>query len=155
MRRQALGVLRILAERALPLDLIELLQQARLSFAADVVRDSVAADLHAFMLERLRNYLRERGFAPDEVDSVVSQNPTRIDLVVPRLNAVQAFRRLPEAEALAAANKRIRNILKKTEVRRRGAGSSPAPGARREELARRHRATAAGSALAGGERGLH
>ena len=123
LRRQALGVLRILAERALPLDLIELLQQARLNFATDVVRDSVAADLHAFMLERLRNYLRERGFAPDEVDSVVSQSPTRIDLVVPRLNAVQAFRKLPEAEALAAANKRIRNILKKTEV----AGGEPDP----------------------------
>jgi glycyl-tRNA synthetase beta chain len=121
LRRQALGVLRILAERALPLDLIELLQQTRLNFATDVVRNSVAADLHAFMLERLRNYLRERGFAPDEVDSVVSQSPTRIDLVVPRLNAVQSFRKLPEAEALAAANKRIRNILKKTEV----AGGEP------------------------------
>lgn len=116
LRRQALGVLRILAERALPLDLIELLQLARLSFATDVVRDSVAADLHAFMLERLRNYLRERGFALDEIDSVVGQGPTRIDLVVPRLKAVQAFRTLPEAESLAAANKRIRNILKKTEV---------------------------------------
>ncbi len=92
LRRQALGVLRILAERALPLDLMELLQLAKLSFAPDVLRDSVAADLHAFMLERLRSYLRERGFALDEIDSVVGQNPTRIDLVVPRLKAVQAFR---------------------------------------------------------------
>jgi glycyl-tRNA synthetase beta chain len=116
LRRQALGVLRILAERALPLDLVELLQLARLQFATGVVRDSVAADLHGFMLERLRNYLRERGFAQDEVEAVVGQNPTRIDLVVPRLKAVQAFRAMPEAEALAAANKRIRNILKKTEV---------------------------------------
>jgi glycyl-tRNA synthetase beta chain len=115
LRRQALGVLRILAERALPLDLIELLHLARLDFATDVVRDSVAADLHAFMLERLRNYLRESGFALDEIDSVVGQSPTRIDLVVPRLKAVQAFRMLPEAESLAAANKRIRNILKKAE----------------------------------------
>ena len=103
LRRQALGVLRILSERALPLDLIELLQlrQAQLRDRA-CVRDSVAADLHAFMLERLRSYLRERGFALDEVDSVLGQNPTRIDLVVPRLEAVQAFRALPEAEASPA-----------------------------------------------------
>jgi glycyl-tRNA synthetase beta chain len=116
LRRQALGVLRMLSEHSLPLDLVELLQLAKLNFATGVVRDSVAADLHGFMLERLRNYLREGGFALDEIDAVVGQNPTRIDLVVPRLKAVQAFRRLPEAEALAAANKRIRNILKKTEV---------------------------------------
>jgi glycyl-tRNA synthetase beta chain len=116
LRRQALGVLRILSERALPLDLVELLQLARLNFAAGVVRDSVAADLHGFMLERLRNYLRERGHPLDEIEAVVGQDPTRIDLVVPKLNAVQAFRALPEALALAAANKRIRNLLKKTEV---------------------------------------
>jgi glycyl-tRNA synthetase beta chain len=118
LRRQALGVLRILSERELPLDLLELLQLAKLSFVTGVVADSVAAELHGFMLERLRNYLRERGFAPDEIDAVVGQNPTRIDLVVPRLQAVQAFRALPEAEALASANKRIRNILKKTTVGR-------------------------------------
>jgi glycyl-tRNA synthetase beta chain len=120
LRRQALGVLRILAEhdhgRGLPLDLIELLQLARLAFAPGVVADSVAADLHGFMLERLRNYLREQGYAADEIDAVVTQSPTRIDLVVPRLKAVQAFRVLPEAQALASANKRIRNILKKTTV---------------------------------------
>jgi glycyl-tRNA synthetase beta chain len=116
LRRQALGVLRILCERTLPLDLVELLQLARLNFAAGTVRDSVAADLHGFMLERLRNYLREHGHPLDEIDAVVGQNPTRIDLVVPKLNAVQAFRALPEAQALAAANKRIRNLLKKTEV---------------------------------------
>jgi glycyl-tRNA synthetase beta chain len=116
LRRQALGVLRILSEKALPLDLLELLQLAKLNFAPGVVRDNVAADLHAFMLERLRNYLRERGFAQDEIDAVVSQNPTRIDQVVPRLEAVQKFRALPEAESLASANKRVRNILKKTTV---------------------------------------
>jgi glycyl-tRNA synthetase beta chain len=139
LRRQALGVLRVLAERALPLDLIELLQLARLSFATDVVRDSVAADLHAFMLERLRNYLRERGFALDEIDSVVGQSPTRIDLVIPRLKAVQAFRALPEAESLAAANKRIRNILKKTEV----AGMDPDPALLQEPAEKNlHAATA-------------
>jgi glycyl-tRNA synthetase beta chain len=118
LRRQALGVLRILSERSLALDLVELLQVAKLGFAPGVLHDSVAQDLHAFMLDRLRSYLREQGFAPDEIDSVVSQNPTRIDLVVPRLKAVQTFRTLPEAESLASANKRIRNILKKTTVTR-------------------------------------
>jgi glycyl-tRNA synthetase beta chain len=116
LRRQALGVLRILSEKSLRLDLVELLQLCQLGFPTGVLHDSVSIDLHAFMLERLRNYLRERGFAPDEVEAVVSQNPTRIDQVIPRLEAVQAFRALPEAESLASANKRIRNILKKTTV---------------------------------------
>jgi glycyl-tRNA synthetase beta chain len=116
LRRQALGVLRLLSEVALPLDLMELLQLAKLSFPTGVLHDSVAVDLHGFVLERLRNYLRERGFAPDEIEAVVSQNPTRIDQVVPRLEAVRSFRKLPEAESLASANKRIRNILKKTTI---------------------------------------
>jgi glycyl-tRNA synthetase beta chain len=116
LRRQALGVLRILSENSLPLDLVELLSLAKLTFAAGVVHDSVAVDLHGFMLERLRGYLRERGFAQDEIEAVVSQNPTRIDQVVPRLEAVRVFRAMPEAESLASANKRIRNILRKTTV---------------------------------------
>lgn len=115
LRRHALGVLRILAEKQLPLDLLQLLQVARSYYAREIVADSVAADLHVFMLERLRGYLREKAFAPDEIESVVSQNPTRIDLVLPRLDAVREFRRLPEAQSLAAANKRIRNILKKAQ----------------------------------------
>jgi len=116
LRRQALGVLRILSERSLPLTLDRLLNLAKLGFAPGVLKDSVTVDLHAFILERLRSYLRERGFAPDEIDAVVSQNPTRIDQVVPRLEAVQAFRAMPEAQSLSSANKRIRNILKKTTV---------------------------------------
>src|SRR4051812_24816081 len=132
LRRQALGILRILSERALPLDLLELLHLARLSFASGVLSDSVAVDLHPFMLDRLRNYLREGGFAQDEIDAVVSQNPTRIDQVLPKLQAVQAFRAMPEAESLAAANKRIRNILKKTSV----AQSPPDPAVFRETAER-------------------
>jgi len=116
LRRQALGVLRILTERELPLDLRELLQLAKLGFAPGVIADSVDADLHGFMLDRLRGYLRERGFAADEIEAVLGQQPTRIDQVVPRLEAVRAFRSLPEAQSLAGANKRIRNILKKTTV---------------------------------------
>jgi len=114
LRRHALGVLRILIETPLALPLDALLQLSKDSFTAGKLSGSVVADVHGFMLERLRGYLRERDFSPDEIEAVVCQNPTRIDLVIPRLEAVCAFRKLPEAAALAAANKRIQNILKKT-----------------------------------------
>jgi glycyl-tRNA synthetase beta chain len=80
-----------------------------------MLSDSVAVDLHLFMLDRLRSYLREHEFSPDEIESVLSQSPTRIDLVMPRMAAVREFRRLPEAESLSSANKRIRNLLKKAQ----------------------------------------
>ena len=114
LRRHALGVLRILIETPLALPLDMLLQLSKDSFTAEKLSGNIVADVHGFMLERLRGYLRERDFSPDEIESVVCQNPTRIDLVIPRLDAVCAFRKLPEAAALAAANKRIQNILKKT-----------------------------------------
>ncbi|MCE9550928.1 MAG: glycine--tRNA ligase subunit beta [Betaproteobacteria bacterium] len=116
LRRHALGVLRILIETPLALPLDTLLQLSKDSFTAEKLSGSVVADVHGFMLERLRGYLRERDFSPDEIEAVVCQNPTRIDLVIPRLEAVRAFRKLPEAAALAAANKRIQNILKKTDT---------------------------------------
>lgn len=112
LRRAALGVVRILAEKSLALDVLELLTLARGHFPEGVVADSVAQDLHGFMLERLKPYLRDKLFEADEIDAIVSLNPTRFDQVLPRLKALQAFRALPQAEALAAANKRIRNILK-------------------------------------------
>jgi glycyl-tRNA synthetase beta chain len=114
LRRHALGVLRILIETPLALPLDTLLQLSKESFSVEKLSGSVVADVHGFMLDRLRGYLRERDFSPDEIEAVVCQNPTRIDLVIPRLEAVCAFRKLPEAAALAAANKRIQNILKKT-----------------------------------------
>jgi glycyl-tRNA synthetase beta chain len=121
LRRAALGVVRILAEKSLALDILELLTLARGHFPAGVVADSVAQDLHGFMLDRLKPYLRDKLFELDEIDAIVSLNPTRFDQVLPRLKALQAFRALPQAEALAAANKRIRNILKQ-------ANSAPATG---------------------------
>jgi glycyl-tRNA synthetase beta chain len=114
LRRAALGVVRILVERELALDLAELLRDAHAAYAGREVRDA-AGELHSFILERLRSSLRDRDYAPDEIDAVLAAAPTRLDLVVPRLEAVRAFRRLPEAESLAAANKRIRNILRKSE----------------------------------------
>ncbi len=113
LRRLALGVLRILLESKLPLDLDALLADA-VAAAADTKPPTwTATEVNTFMLERLRNLLREQGYAFDEIESVVSQSPTRIDLVPARLQAVRSFRSLPEAASLAAANKRIRNILKK------------------------------------------
>jgi glycyl-tRNA synthetase beta chain len=116
LRRQALGVVRILVEQSLPLDLVTLLSSGAALFPEPVVPRAVVTDLHMFVLERLRSYLRDRDFEPDEIESVVSQHPTRLDLVLPRLGAVRAFRSLPEASSLSTANKRVRNILRKTEV---------------------------------------
>ncbi len=115
LRRQALGVLRIIVEGGLPLDLLQLLEFGRSLFPAGVVAESVAQDLHGFMLDRLRGLLRDSGFDAGEIEAVLIFRPTRLDDVLPRLQAVQAFRRLPEADALAAANKRIQNILKKAD----------------------------------------
>ncbi|MFN3594948.1 MAG: glycine--tRNA ligase subunit beta [Thiobacillaceae bacterium] len=113
LRRAALGVLRILLEQGLPLDLRELLRLAHAQFDREQIADSTPVDVFLFMIERLRVYLRERGHVADEVEAVVVQQPSRIDQVPARLAAVAAFRRLPEAEALAAANKRIQNLLRK------------------------------------------
>ncbi len=115
LRRAALGVLRILMETPLPLDLGVLLDQAAASFAPGMIDAGFKDKLLEFMHERLRNLLREAGHAADAIDAVIALRPTRIDQVLPRLLAVDAFRRLPEAEALAAANKRIVNILKKVD----------------------------------------
>jgi glycyl-tRNA synthetase beta chain len=114
LRRAALGVARILVEHRLPLDAVELLQDAAAGLATGGT-GTIPGELHAFILDRLRSYLREQGYAPDEIESVLAQGPGRLDLVVPRIEAVRAFRARPEAESLAAANKRVRNILRKAE----------------------------------------
>ena len=115
LRRAALGVLRILMESPLPLDLVVLINESAASFAPGLLGSELPGPLFDFMLERLRNQLREAGHAQDVVDAVLALKPTRIDLVVPKLQAVAAFQQLPEAAALAAANKRIVNILKKAD----------------------------------------
>ncbi|MGF6769212.1 glycyl-tRNA synthetase beta chain [Paraburkholderia sp. GAS199] len=115
LRRHALGVLRILVEKQLPVDLVELLRAAYATFAAvPNVADSTQA-IYEFSMDRLRGLLRERGYAPGEIDAVLALNPTRLDDIVARLDAVREFAALPEAASLAAANKRISNILKKSE----------------------------------------
>ncbi|MBA3996911.1 MAG: glycine--tRNA ligase subunit beta [Candidatus Accumulibacter sp.] len=123
LRRAALGVLRILMEAPLPLDLAELIEESYKGFGPSVdVRapgcqfsDKSMGALFDFMHDRLRGLLRDAGHAQDAVEAVLAQRPTRIDLVPAKLAAVRDFLRLPEALALAAANKRIGNILKKAE----------------------------------------
>jgi glycyl-tRNA synthetase beta chain len=110
LRRAALGILRILAERDLSLHLHELV-----SAAFEVHRGRAAdarAELESFIYERLAGYLRERGYTVLEAESVVSLRPVRINLVPRQMEAVRAFNALPEAESLAAANKRVVNILR-------------------------------------------
>jgi glycyl-tRNA synthetase beta chain len=116
LRRHALGVLRMLLEKRLPLSISALLADAAAAFDGQPGFVSPAADVATFMLERLRGILRERGFSPNEVEAVLAQNPDRLDDIVQRLDAVKAFAAMPESASLAAANKRITNILKKTEV---------------------------------------
>jgi glycyl-tRNA synthetase beta chain len=115
LRRHALGVLRILVEKQLPVDLVELLRAAHRQFAAlPGVADSTSA-LYEFFMDRLRGLLRERGYGAGEIDAVLALNPTRLDDIVARLDAVREFAALADAASLAAANKRISNILKKSE----------------------------------------
>jgi len=115
LRRHALGVMRMLVEKRLPLPLSELLLDAAAVFEGQAAFKDPTVEVKAFMLDRLRGMLRERGFTPNEVEAVLAQNPDRVDDVVQRLEAVQAFAALPESASLAAANKRITNILKKNE----------------------------------------
>src|ERR1700733_5654111 len=115
LRRHALGVLRILVEKQLPVDLVELLRTAYAQFAAvPHVADSTQA-IYDFCMDRLRGLLRERGYSAGEIDAVLALNPTRLNDIVARLDAVREFSSLSEAASLAAANKRISNILKKSD----------------------------------------
>jgi glycyl-tRNA synthetase beta chain len=111
LRRHALGVIRMLTEKDLAIDL-----SALLALAAPVFGDKIThapSALTEFMYDRLAGGLREQGFSAQEVDAVLALQPQRLSDVARRLAAVRAFAALPESPALAAANKRIGNILKK------------------------------------------
>jgi glycyl-tRNA synthetase beta chain len=118
LRRHALGVIRMLIERDLPLDLRATLGVAFAAFGALKTGDVAFADptdaLEAFIYDRLAGSLREQGASAQEVEAVLAPRPQRLAEVPKRLAAVRAFAALPEAPALAAANKRIGNILKKS-----------------------------------------
>ncbi|AEB83014.1 glycine--tRNA ligase subunit beta [Alicycliphilus denitrificans] len=111
LRRHALGVIRMLMEKDLPLDLGALLAGAVPAFAGRI--DDPSALLADFIYDRLAGALREQGYRSQEVDAVLALRPQRLALVEKQLAAVRAFSALPESQALAAANKRVSNILKK------------------------------------------
>jgi glycyl-tRNA synthetase beta chain len=112
LRRHALGILRTLIEKQLPLDLSNLVACAALGFPP--IANETMQGLYAFFHDRLAGLMQDN-FTTLEVDSVISQAPERMMEVPRRLEAVHAFAALPEAPALAAANKRVGNILKKVE----------------------------------------
>ncbi len=120
LRRHALGICRLLLEKNLSLNLPELIELARAQFPQkDVQEKAQAADIYAFIIDRLRAYLRDQAvagkpFTSAEIDAVLSQSPAQINDLIARLTALREFNALPQAPQLAAANKRISNILKKT-----------------------------------------
>lgn len=111
LRRHALGVVRILVEGGLSLSLHDLVDCAYSVFPHGMT-GSAQTDLQMFILDRFAGYLKDKGYTTLEVDSVLSMNPVRLDLVPRQLDAVKAFLALPESQSLAAANKRVANILK-------------------------------------------
>lgn len=113
LRRAALGAIRICIEAELDLDVPALLDAALGQFHHAFDAAKTREQVHHFMLERLRGYCVERGYRPDEFEAVLAVWPGSLVDFERRLRAVREFRRLPEAESLAAANKRIRNILRK------------------------------------------
>ena len=114
LRRHALGVIRILIEKNLPLDLPALFEAVLPAFGELI--SNPAEHLLGFFSDRLAVSLREQGYSAQEVDAVLALQPTRLGEVPRRLAAVRAFAALPEATSLAAANKRVGNILKKADT---------------------------------------
>ncbi|WAR44988.1 glycine--tRNA ligase subunit beta [Methylomonas rapida] len=115
LRRATLGILRILIENGIALDVVELLDAALAQFSHAFDKAETRHKVIGFIFDRLKGYCLDQGFSSDEFEAVLAVNPIRPFDFWLRIKAVQGFRALPEAESLAAANKRIINILKKSE----------------------------------------
>ncbi len=113
LRRAALGVLRIMIENQIDLDLQQLLTLAAKQFDSKIKATRAIEPVMEFIFDRLRAYYQEQGIRPDVLDAVTALKPARPVDINKRIHAVNSFRQLPEAESLAAANKRSGNILKK------------------------------------------
>jgi glycyl-tRNA synthetase beta chain len=122
LRRHALGICRLLLEKNLSLSLPDLIELARAQFAQKEIQEKAkTTDIGEFIIDRLRAYLRDQSvagqaFTSAEIDAVLSQSPAQMNDLIERLTALRKFNALPQAAQLAAANKRISNILKKTTV---------------------------------------
>jgi len=117
LRRATLGSLRIIIENNLDLDIVELITFALAQFSHDFDKTKTQQLVVDFVFDRLKGYCLDHGHTADAFDAVISVKPTKPLDFIQRLQAVKAFRALPEAESLAAANKRIINILKKSETK--------------------------------------
>ena len=116
LRRAALGALRIIVEKNLPLDLEDLVKKSATLFGAKLTNQNVVADVVDFMLGRFRAWYQDEGIAVDVIQAVLARRPTRPADFDARVRAVSHFRTLDSAEALAAANKRVSNILAKADA---------------------------------------
>ncbi|WP_031431598.1 glycine--tRNA ligase subunit beta [Methylomicrobium agile] len=116
LRRTAIGVLRIIVENRLPLNIRDLIDVALGQFTHAFDVEATRALVSDFVFDRLKGYCLDQGYSADEFEAVMAVNPSEPLDFVQRLAAVKAFRQLPQAESLSAANKRIRNILKKSET---------------------------------------
>lgn len=116
LRRASLGVLRIIIESKLDLDLYVLLKKAAEFLPQDVQNSAAVNEVFDYMLDRLQAYFSDQGIAVDTIDAVMALKPHRPLDFASRIKAVDGFRQLSEAASLAAANKRIRNILKKSDA---------------------------------------
>lgn len=116
LRRAALGVLRIIIENKLPLDLRSLLEQAHSHYKMQMPNNKAVDDTLSFIMERLRAWYASQGVSADIFAAVLANYPTKPLEFEYRIKAVQHFKNLPEAKALASANKRVSNILKKQDV---------------------------------------
>ncbi|OZB31880.1 MAG: glycine--tRNA ligase subunit beta [Ferrovum sp. 34-44-207] len=113
LRRASLGVIRLGIEGQLPLSLDQLIHHSAMTFTQVSVSGDTKEKLTQFIIERLKGYLKEQGFTFAEIESVLPFASGRLDLILKRLHAIRAFSELPQSQELAAANKRIKNILKK------------------------------------------
>ena len=116
LRRAALGALRIIVEKNLPLDLEDLVKKSAALFGDKLTNKNVVADVVDFMLGRFRAWYQDEGIAVDVIQAVLARHPTRPADFDARVRAVSHFRTLDSAEALAAANKRVSNILAKADA---------------------------------------
>ncbi|MBE7394668.1 glycine--tRNA ligase subunit beta [Pasteurella multocida] len=115
LRRAALGALRIIVEKNLPLDLAEIVKKSSALFGDKLINANVVEDVVEFMLGRFRAWYQDEGIAVDVIQAVLARRPTKPSDFDARVRAVSHFRALEAAEALAAANKRVSNILAKVE----------------------------------------
>ncbi|WP_272676673.1 glycine--tRNA ligase subunit beta [Providencia huaxiensis] len=115
LRRAALGVLRIIVEKGYQLDLVEMTEEAARLYGDKLTNENVVSDVVEFMLGRFRSWYQELGYSIDTIQAVLARHPTQPADFDARVKAVTHFRSLDEAQALAAANKRVSNILSKSE----------------------------------------